>query len=219
MKRFILLLLIILPSIVFSQNLDSIPSENRLFFKVYGGISSLLSDKIEITTPSRNYTTNYDYEPGFNVGFSIGYFVFEKFVIQTGFENRSDRLLLSLLSSNTSAGEFELRTRLKTNTAYINMVYYFKDGDKLKSYAGLGGAILQDVSYEFYGEDFSNSGQFGFRFLIGADYKIQENWALNFEANYNSFETINLSRTNGTLFNLEYTPLTLNLGIIYYPRF
>jgi outer membrane protein W len=158
--------------------------------------------------------SEYTYDVGYNAGISVGYFVADNIAIQAGFENKSNRLFVPLnfgAQSNIS----DRSTKLTTNTIFFNGIYYLPVESKLRPYFGIGGALLQDITYNIFETDFTGSGEIGFRGLIGLDYTITEKLALNLEVNYNSFNEVEVQDGTNTIINLGYNPLTLNFGLIY----
>lgn len=216
-KKVILLILTLASTVSFSQdkNTNNSSQSNKLFIKAYGGISPLLSDDFKITTPSQtSFIREYEYDVGYNIGISAGYFVLENIAIQIGFENKTNRLFMRTLSFNSSFS-FDFSSKVNSNMIYFNGLYYFKNTKHLKPYFGLGGSILQDITHEIISADFMNSGNIGIRGIFGVDYSINKSLLLNFEVSYNYFGEIDLEDGIGTVINLEYNPLTLNLGLIY----
>lgn len=215
MKIALLFILLNIPLLSHAQVTNDDSNQNgKLFIKAYGGISPLLSDGFSLTIPFQmEFPSEYNHDPGYNAGISVGYLIKENIGIQAGFENKSNRLFVA---RNFGAQNFsDISTIVTTNTIFINGIYYLKLESKLKPYFGIGGSLLQDINYDIFETDFSGSEEIGFRGLIGVDYNISEKFAINFELNFNVYGEIEVQDNSSTVINLEYNPLTLNLGLIY----
>lgn len=102
----------------------------KLFVKVYGGITPILSEEINITTPNQALRfPNYEHDVGYNAGVSLGYFVSKKLVLQVSFEKKENRLFIS-----TSPNDLSLfSTKLNTNTIFCECPSLFHKQRKTKS--------------------------------------------------------------------------------------
>lgn len=209
------LLLLSLSMSVLSQNENTNPGRaGNLSIKVYGGISPLFSDKVEVRIPS--LFTNFDYEddPGYNVGVNIGYFLTNNIALQVGFEKKENRIFLTNYPGPQGFSS-RLSTKLNSNILYISSNYHFMTERKFDPYFGVGAALIQDANYEFLDSDVNGSGEIGLRGVVGVNYNFNSKFALNFEINYTAFNDIEVEDRAMTIFEIEYNPLTLNLGIIY----
>lgn len=217
MKKSFILLLFFIPLISIGQNTNrDFEQKGKLFVKIYGGISPLLSDEFSLfSIPNRlDIKLDYSHDVGYNLGFSLGYFFTNNIALQAGFEKRRNRLFVpfDFFSPPNSP---DLSTMLTTNSVYLNGLYYLQDKKKLRPYLGLGLSLLQDINYNIFEYDFSGTSVLGFKGIIGMDYHISSNIAFNLELNYNAFNEIEVEEGIGTEIKLRYNPLTVNLGIIY----
>ena len=200
---------------VLSQTNTQRGRAGNLGIKVYGGISPLLSDKVKVTTPSPTFF-NFEYkdDPGYNAGLNIGYFFTNNIALQIGFEKKENRIFLTNYPGPLGFSS-RLSTKFNSNILYISSNYHFMSESNFDPYIGIGGAFLQDANYDFLGADAKGSGEIGLRGLIGVNYNFNSKFALNFEMNYTTFNDIELKDRAMTIFEIEYNPLTLNLGFVY----
>lgn len=213
-KLSIILLLLSISS--FSQNETTIDGRsNQLTIKIYGGISPLLSDELMVRTSSMAFFNfKYEDDPGYNVGINVGYCLTNNIALHVGFERKENRIIENL------PGNSLLRTKshLNSNTLYMTSNYYFLPESNLDPYIGLGGAVLQHSKYEnvdLPGIEYNGSGDIGLRGLIGVNYNFSSRFALNFETNFTAFGDIDLNYNDRSDYEIEYNPLTINLGIVY----
>lgn len=185
-----------------------------LFIKVYGGISPLLSEDYELRSPVQNFDFTYDHDVGYNAGLSVGYFLTDNIAVQTGFETSENRVFIKYFGS-FSGQLSQLSTKLKTNTFYLNGMYVFNRNNTFNPYVGVGASYINSATYEFFGEEFDDSGFFGFRLTAGFDYKLHDKWAINFEINNSFMGEIDFNEDRFTQFTFEFMPLTINAGVVY----
>jgi len=210
------ILLVLSTMRVFSQTENTVDGRiGNLDIKIYGGISPLLSSEVKATTPFQTFF-NFDYEddPGYNLGINVGFFLTNKIALHVGFERKDNRIFLTNFPGPTG---FPIRskTSLNSNTVYLSSNYYFFLERNFDPYIGIGGALLQQSNYDFIGADYEGSGEIGLRGVLGFNYNFNSRWALNFELNYTAFSDIGLEDSSMTIFEVEYNPLTINLGLIY----
>ncbi len=209
-------LFILLSMSVLSQNINIQTVRARgLSIKVYGGISPLLSDKVEVRIPSLFTNFNYEDDPGYNAGVNVGYFLTNNIALQVGFEKKENRIFLTNYPGPQGFSS-RLSTKLNSNILYISSNYHFISQSNFDPYFGVGAALIQDANYEFVISDFNGSGEIGLRGLVGVNYNFNSKFALNFEMNYTAFNDIEVEDREATpIFDIEYNPLTFNLGFVY----
>lgn len=213
--KFSLVLALFTMSVLSQNETPKDGRSNQLSVKIYGGISPLLSDEAMVTTPSPVFFDfKYDNDPGYNVGINIGYFLTNNIALQVGFERKENRIFLTNFPGPFGSLN-RLKTNLNSNILFISSNYYFLSESNFYPYIGIGGALLQDANYDFLGAEANGSGEIGLRGLVGINYHLNSKFALNFEMNYTVFNDIELEDRTMTDFQIEYNPLTLNLGIVY----
>jgi len=188
-------------------------SLKNFYIKPYGGFIG-----IQNTTPTfqqDNTSTKIEVETGFgiNTGISLGYSFSENFFAEIGWEYKTNEISVKNNDLKTN-GDYA------SNFIFLNGLYNLNTKGNFIPYVGLGTALIQEIDIDLStngNTSFSNSGNFGFQGIIGLDFNFSERWALNWEAKYISFGSLELDNemNDSSISNIKYNPFIFNIGIKY----
>ena len=156
-------------------------------------------------------------ESGFNAGISVGRFFDSNFLVELGWEYRSN-------SSETilTAAEVFPDGNYASSSFFLNSAYFFDTAYTWRPYLGAGLVWLQevDIDLERNGNElsYSSSGQTGLQFFAGVDYEFNSSWSAQLEARFVRVNDISLTGEEGAigeLSKLNYRPYGLQLAIKY----
>lgn len=187
------------------------------FIKPYVGLSNMgdvqgNSDNFNNATD----TADVNLDAGFNAGFSGGYRYSANIGVEFGWEYRSN-------SSETVVGDVTYTDgNYASNTVYLSGLYYLNPYQNWQPYVGAGLIWVEevDIDLELDGSElsYSSGGDSGYQAFVGVNYQLNSDWQVQFEGRYSSITDLQLSgegTATGSIANLDYEPLTLQIGMVY----
>lgn len=157
-------------------------------------------------------------DSGFAAGLALRYNYESPWSSEVGWEYRSnDALITDASGARLPSGNYA------SNIFYLNARYNLPVvTGGWQWWVGGGLTVAQEIdldSESAAGEtSFSDGGSTGYQIMAGADRALNDRWYLSTEVRYSSQRNLTLSAeegATGTVTGLEYTPLTLQLGIGY----
>jgi opacity protein-like surface antigen len=151
---------------------------------------------------------------GFASGLVLGYDYGSRWSAELGWEYRSNGSEVSLADGQRfNDGNYA------SNTFFINALYGFAEGQVWQPYAGFGLSFIQEIDIDLETPaaelSYAGDGDTGFQVFAGVERELAARWSLLGEVRYTRFSGIELTGENtvGTMGGLDYTPLSLQLGV------
>lgn len=205
--------------IIMISNQALADSEKKSYIKLYGGLSHL-SDKsfTQEEVSSNGATGEAKFNNGFLWGGAIGYKIKENFLAEIAWDyssNNNENISFSDGNSYES-GNFA------SSIFFLNGYYQFIINSNLKPYLGFGLGYVQEIDLDLEkngAEDsYSDNNNFAYQFIIGSEYKINNNFSFSSDLRYLRVDNIDLTQETGSakIGNIDYNPITLSFGLNYY---
>lgn len=210
--------ILVLTGLLFSTGVLA-EQQKGWFVKPFMGISSL-SDQSGTASNSNGLDGDIDVatDSGLAAGLGVGYRYNERLSVELYWEyrrNDSD-------STIGATGEV-LSGNYASNLFYLNGYYDLYRQEDWSVYAGAGIGWTQeiDIDLERNGieQSYSGDGDISWQVMLGTDYQLSQNWALNAEVRYSSMSSIYLEGEEnavGQISGFDYDPLTIGLGLKYH---
>lgn len=162
-------------------------------------------------------SSQIDLDSGFNAGIGLGYRYNDSVAVEVAWEYRSNDSAVTLVDNSVFPdGNYA------SNMLFLNGIYYPKVGtERWSPYVGAGLSWMQeiDIDLERNGVEtsLSGDGEIGYQVFAGVDYAIDDKWGLSSQLRYGSTTGIDLQGegNNGRLNDLDYQPVTLQIGLSY----
>lgn len=198
-------------------NLGHASEPGTFTVRPYIGLSETAdTDGLSIGVGSTNGPVNAALSSGFTAGFGVGYQLTPKWEAEVRWEYRSNDSETSLADGDTfTEGNYA------SSLISLNARYLLIDQSNWRTYLGAGLVWGQEIDLDLERDgvenSFSGDGDIGAQLFLGTDYQLNENWAINAELRYTTLSGIDLSGENssGEINDLDYQPITLQLGIAY----
>lgn len=149
-------------------------------------------------------------EGGFVAGLTVERRITKQFSAQFGWEYRSNESPITLAD-----GQQFPDGNYASNTFYLNGLFHFNQVRDFEPYLGAGLVWVQeiDIDLERNGVEtsFDSQGDVGFALMAGVNYDLNNSWSINSEVRYTRVGGLDL----GSVRDLEYNPVTLQLGLRY----
>jgi len=198
---------------------DAYGSDDRGWFvRPYVG-STTLNDISGNATEVDGITgrTNIQPDTGIVSGMGVGFRYNQKISSEVVWEYRRNDTQINLGDDPVAnSGDYA------SNAFYLNGHYNLGDYQNWQPYIGGGVGWLQEVDMDIERDgneiSFSGSGQTGYQVFAGVKYDINDQWQLNSEVRYADFGSVALKGEDGAtgeIGELEYSPLTVQLGLQY----
>jgi outer membrane protein W len=151
---------------------------------------------------------------GFNAGLGFGYHYNNNIAVEVFWEyrtNDSEALI--------DDGTFFEEGNYASNIFYLNGFYFIENESSWSPYVGAGVGYVQeiDIDFEQNGAElsYSDSGSVAYQLFAGLDYKFSKHLLANAEVRYSSVSvgTLEGEENIGSIDDLDYTPITLQIGI------
>jgi opacity protein-like surface antigen len=198
-----------------AQNSDS--NVNGYYIKPYLGISKLSDSQADITNhTSLNGAYDLKQDTGFAAGLAFGYQYNSTISVELAWEYLSNetkidtqQLGVNLTGDNTAS-----------NLLLLNGYYTFANQSNLSPYLGAGIGWLQeldvDIKQNGREQSFSDSG-LAFQIMAGVRYPITQHWHADLQLRYlkATLDELDAESGAGKLKNVDYDPVTFQLGIVY----
>jgi outer membrane protein W len=191
-------------------------AEERFYARVYGGASVLGNQDISQSGfRAAGVTGEMETSLGYRAGFSFGYNWNESFSTEITWDYITNSAETSFSDgSNYSKGDYSSRLH------FLNSYYHFKTSSNFRPYVGVGLGIIQEIDIDLENssgeQSFSDDGGLGYQLIVGTEYKINNNWGLNFELTNIGFSGPDFRSEGGssTITDTEgYGPWNVNVGL------
>jgi opacity protein-like surface antigen len=193
-------------------------SSQGLFIKPYIGFSQLSDTSAKSTSVgTMDGDTDINLDSGFVAGLGFGYQYNPQWAVELAWEYRTNDSETTLAD-----GEAFKQGNYASNLFFLNGYYSFAHQGNWTPYLGAGVSWAQeiDIDLEKAGveQSFSGDNDFGYQVFAGTYYSLNEALSLNGEFRYGSIKSIELEQEggNGTLEDLDYDSLSLQLGVLYH---
>ncbi|MEZ5534542.1 MAG: OmpW family outer membrane protein [Thiolinea sp.] len=190
-------------------------NERGWFIRPYFGLSQV--DDVSTQISAVNNTsgvTRIQPDDGFVSGVGIGYQYNAQLASEIAWEYRTNDINTDF--SGSRGGDYA------SNAFYLNGYYHLPTGQqRWQPYVGGGLGWLQEIDLDLETANgdvsLSDSGQVGYQLFAGVNYPMTGNWQLQAELRYADFGEVDLDEEGGSgkASNLEYQPLTVQLGVKY----
>jgi len=184
----------------------------------YVGISQMSDlDASTLGVGASDGRADIELDSGFTAGFGIAYNFNDKVSTEIAWEYRSNESQTRLADGqNFTEGNYA------SNIFFVNGIYSLNKTGRWTPYLGAGLTWIQevDIDLETNGTEisYSGDGDVGFQIFGGAQYEFNSKWSIHGEVRYGSNSGIELEGEEGavgTFSNLDYKPLTLQVGMNY----
>ena len=156
-------------------------------------------------------------DSGFNAGLGGGYWWNDHIAMELGWEYRSNGS-----QTEIDGGATYPEGNYASNTFYLNGLYHFSSNGKWQPYVGAGLVWVQEVDIDLEGDgnelSYSGDGDTGYQVLAGVNYRLNQDWWLQFEGRYTSNSDLTLEAedsSGGKFSDFDYQPVTLQVGLAY----
>ena len=157
-----------------------------------------------------------DLSTGFVAGLATGYRYNDEITAEIHWEYRTND------SDTTTASGDVFEGNYASSIIYLNGYYHFWQRDAWQAYAGAGLGWVQeiDIDIEDNGVErsFSGDGDIATQFMVGLDYRLNDQWDFNTELRYTTLSSIDLDgeeNISGTFNDLDYDPVSITVGFKY----
>lgn len=185
----------------------------------YAGYS-ILSDQSPLLTGAEvaDGGSNVAVDDGFTAGLGLRYHYNSPWSAEIGWEYRSNDSTITDAQGNTLPGG-----NYASNIFYLNGRYDLPvDSGDWQLWVGGGVTVSQEIdldSESAAGEtSFSDGGSTGYQLMVGANRRLSPRWYLTTEIRYSDQQDLTLTAEaggSGQVTAIDYSPLTLQLGIGY----
>lgn len=202
----------------FTFGCNALADQSRWYLSAHTGLSQL-SDTNGQTTDVSSVDGNatVDLNSGFLAGMAIGYQYNKNWAAEIAWEYRTNDSE-TILADGTVFNE----GNYASNIFFVNGIYTFARDSVWEPYVGFGLGWVQEIDLDLEDENgeisFSGNGNVGAQLLAGMSYRYSEDWSLYGELRYSNFGKNDLDGegiASGEIRDLEYTPLTFELGVSY----
>lgn len=210
MKRAILSLLCLV-------SLQVVGSEG-FYARIYGGASVLGNqDLSQSGFRGAGVTGESQASLGYRAGFSVGHYWNKNISSELTWDYITNTTETTFSDGSTfSDGDYSSRLH------FLNTYYHFNSSGSWKPYVGAGIGIVEEVDVDFEDatgeQSFSDSGDLGYQIIIGGEYELKSNWAINIELTHIGFSGPSFEQESGsaTINDDEgYSPWNINIGLKY----
>lgn len=105
---------------------------------------------------------------------------------------------------------------LASTSVMVNGYYMFDTATKLSPYVGLGLGYATEIDFDLAtptgAVEFSDTGNFAYQLMLGAEYAVADRWALFSELRYFSAGSVTLPGAAGTSLRTDYDTLDVVFG-------
>lgn len=190
----------------------------RLSVKLFGGLTTLSSERLQLEEGATSVDEDASFDSGFLTGAAVAWRLDRNWSLEGEFVYRTNELdAFDAPGAQADGGDFS------STTVALNAVYHFEpfeSAPRLRPYAGLGLAFLQEIDIDFEGPDFvgevsySDAG-FALQALAGLEWELGSRVSLFAEARYLESESLELEgegAASGTV-EADYSTFGLLAGV------
>lgn len=192
--------IVCLPSVIWAQDSGS------FYLKAFGGASALQGNDFALDGVS----TGVSFDTGFIAGGAFGF----------DYANSPFRAELEYTHRTGDAGGLDPTIAsegdLASTSLMLNGYYLFDSPSGLSPYLGLGVGYATEIDFDLTtptgSAQFSDTSQFAYQIIAGAEYPLSDRWSVYGEARYFSAGKVSLPGTGGTVLTTDYDTLDLIVG-------